>query len=79
MNLFLPAHTLEKKHLLSISDLSVPEIEGIFQTADSFLDLSSRSVRKVPGVDDLDDLGYPHSGENQQEQDHERYVDSQPS
>ena len=50
MNLILPAHTLEKKHLLSISDLSVPEIEGIFQTADSFLDLSSRSVRKVPSL-----------------------------
>ena len=50
MNLSLPVHTLEKKHLLSISDLSVPEIEGIFKTADSFLDLSSRSVRKVPSL-----------------------------
>jgi len=50
MNLPLPIHTLEKKHLLSISDLSVPEIEGVFKTADSFLDLSSRSVRKVPSL-----------------------------
>lgn len=50
MNFSLPAHALEKRHLLSIDDLSVPEMEGIFKTAESFLDLDSRSVKKVPSL-----------------------------
>lgn len=50
MTFSLPAHTLEKRHLLSVGDLSVDEIHGIFRTAESFLDLSSRSVKKVPSL-----------------------------
>uniref|UniRef100_A0A7C3LYC8 Aspartate carbamoyltransferase n=1 Tax=Leptospirillum ferriphilum TaxID=178606 RepID=A0A7C3LYC8_9BACT len=41
---------LSSSHLLSIDDLSLDEMNGIFRTADSFLDLSSRTVKKVPSL-----------------------------
>ncbi|AFS54111.1 aspartate carbamoyltransferase catalytic subunit [Leptospirillum ferriphilum] len=41
---------LASSHLLSIEDLSTDEMNGIFRTADSFLDLSSRTVKKVPSL-----------------------------
>lgn len=41
---------LASSHLLSIDDLSTDEMNGIFRTADSFLDLSSRTVKKVPSL-----------------------------
>jgi len=36
------------RHLLGIEDLSAREIETILQTADSFLEVSSREVKKIP-------------------------------
>ncbi|AIA30913.1 MULTISPECIES: aspartate carbamoyltransferase catalytic subunit [Leptospirillum] len=41
---------LASSHLLSVEDLSTEEMNGIFRTADSFLDLSSRTVKKVPSL-----------------------------
>ena len=41
---------LSSSYLLSIDDLSLNEMNGIFRTADSFLDLSSRTVKKVPSL-----------------------------
>jgi aspartate carbamoyltransferase catalytic subunit len=41
---------LRTPHLLTVSDLTPGEMEGIFRTADSFLDLSSRTVKKVPSL-----------------------------
>ncbi|WP_422926570.1 aspartate carbamoyltransferase catalytic subunit [Singulisphaera sp. PoT] len=37
-----------RKHLLGLEDLSKAEITGILDTADSFLEVSSRSRKKVP-------------------------------
>lgn len=42
--------SLRTTNLLTISDLNPEEMEGIFRTADSFLDLSSRTVKKVPSL-----------------------------
>ncbi len=36
------------KHLLGIQPLTAPEILGVLETADSFLEISSREVKKVP-------------------------------
>ena len=41
---------LTSSHLLSVEDLTTDEMNGIFRTADSFLDLSSRTVKKVPSL-----------------------------
>lgn len=35
-------------HLISIDDLSVADIEGIFQLSDGFLEVASRPIKKVP-------------------------------
>ncbi|MBC7294277.1 MAG: aspartate carbamoyltransferase catalytic subunit, partial [Thermoleophilia bacterium] len=35
-------------HLISIDDLSVPEIENLFHLADGFLEVSTRAIKKVP-------------------------------
>lgn len=39
---------LNKKDLLGINDLSVEEINFILETADSFLEISTREIKKVP-------------------------------
>lgn len=39
---------LEKKDILSIKDLSVEEIDLILDTADSFIEVSTRELKKVP-------------------------------
>lgn len=39
---------LNKKDLLGIKDLSVEEINLILETADSFLEISTREIKKVP-------------------------------
>src|SRR5208282_2776333 len=39
-----------RKHLLGLQDLSVAEIELLLDTADSFKEVSMRSVKKVPAL-----------------------------
>ncbi len=39
-----------KKHLLGIEELSAAEIERIFETADSFKEISTRAIKKVPAL-----------------------------
>ncbi|HOW56908.1 MAG TPA: aspartate carbamoyltransferase, partial [Smithellaceae bacterium] len=39
---------LEKKDILGIQDLSVGEINLILATAESFLEISTREIKKVP-------------------------------
>ncbi|MCA8960987.1 MAG: aspartate carbamoyltransferase catalytic subunit [Planctomycetes bacterium] len=39
-----------KRHLLDIEDLQREEIEVLFRTADSFREVSTRSVKKVPAL-----------------------------
>jgi aspartate carbamoyltransferase catalytic subunit len=38
------------KHLLSIADLSVPDIEQLFRLTDSFAEVSRRAIPKVPAL-----------------------------
>ncbi len=40
--------TLERKDILGIKDLSVEEINLILDTADSFIEVSTREIKKVP-------------------------------
>jgi aspartate carbamoyltransferase catalytic subunit len=40
----------KQSHLLGIEDLSVEEIELILETADSFVEISTRDVKKVPAL-----------------------------
>jgi len=39
-----------RKHLLGLEDLSAEELECIFETADSFKEVSTRSIKKVPAL-----------------------------
>jgi aspartate carbamoyltransferase catalytic subunit len=39
-----------RKHLLSLQDLSATEIEFLLNTADSFKEVSTRSIKKVPAL-----------------------------
>src|SRR5688500_18419209 len=39
-----------RKHLLSLEELSADEIRLIFDTADTFKEVSTRSVKKVPAL-----------------------------
>ncbi len=39
-----------RKHLLGLEDLSADELECIFETADSFKEVSTRSIKKVPAL-----------------------------
>ena len=39
-----------RKHLLSLQDLSVEEINHVMSTADSFKEVSTRSIKKVPAL-----------------------------
>ncbi|MEQ8203021.1 MAG: aspartate carbamoyltransferase, partial [Smithellaceae bacterium] len=38
----------ERKDILGIKDLAVEEIEHILETAESFLEISTREIKKVP-------------------------------
>ncbi len=40
----------KRKHLLGLEDLSVEEMEEIFRTADTFKEVSTRSIKKVPAL-----------------------------
>lgn len=44
---------LSTKHLLGIKYISVKDIEQIFQTADGFLDVINRPIKKVPSLRDV--------------------------
>ena len=39
-----------RKHLLGLEDLSADELRHVFQTADSFHEVSTRSIKKVPAL-----------------------------
>ena len=45
--------TLSVNHLLGIKDLTVPDIELIFQTTDTFKEVLNRPIKKVPSLRDL--------------------------
>ncbi len=45
--------TLSTKHLLGIKDLSLRDIELIFETADTFKDVLNRPIKKVPSLRDI--------------------------
>ena len=40
----------QRKHLLGLQDLSVEEILHVLTMADSFKEVSTRSVKKVPAL-----------------------------
>ena len=42
--------TWTRKHLLGLEELSADEIRFILDTADSFKEVSTRSVKKVPAL-----------------------------
>jgi aspartate carbamoyltransferase catalytic subunit len=44
---------LSVSHLLGIKDLTVSDIEQIFQTADEFMNVLSRPIKKVPSLNDI--------------------------
>ena len=44
---------LSAKHLLGIEDLTVEDIELIFETADEFKDVINRPIKKVPSLRDI--------------------------
>lgn len=44
---------LSTKHLLGIEDLTVEDIELIFETADEFKDVINRPIKKVPSLRDI--------------------------
>ena len=44
---------LKSKHLLGIKDLSIEEIELIFETAKMFKEVLSRPIKKVPSLHPL--------------------------
>jgi len=45
--------TLSTKHLLGIKDLTIRDIELIFETADTFKDVLNRPIKKVPSLRDI--------------------------
>ena len=45
--------TLSTKHLLGIKDLTLRDIELIFETADTFKDILNRPIKKVPSLRDI--------------------------
>ncbi|MGV3685170.1 MAG: aspartate carbamoyltransferase catalytic subunit [Daejeonella sp.] len=47
------AQTLSTKHLLGIKDLTLGDIELIFETADTFKDVLNRPIKKVPSLRDV--------------------------
>ncbi len=44
---------LIKNNLLGIKELSLEEIELIFETADNFKDVINRPIKKVPSLRDV--------------------------
>src|ERR1700683_2436582 len=46
----MPRFRWTRRHLLSVEELSVEEIQFILDTADSFKEVSTRSVKKVPAL-----------------------------
>src|SRR5436190_12518829 len=45
-----PEQSWTRKHLLGLEDLSADEIRLLLDTADSFKEVSTRSVKKVPAL-----------------------------
>ncbi len=45
-----PAAAWTRKHLLGLEDLSAAEIEAVLDTAQSFREISTRSIKKVPAL-----------------------------
>ncbi|OGR00306.1 MAG: aspartate carbamoyltransferase [Deltaproteobacteria bacterium RIFOXYD12_FULL_55_16] len=43
-----PEYRFSHKHLLGLADFSVTDIQAVLQTAESFKEISSRSIKKVP-------------------------------
>ena len=43
-------HRWTHKHLLAVEELSVEDIRYVFDTADSFKEVSTRSIKKVPAL-----------------------------
>ena len=41
-------HKFNHKHLISLADLSPQDLDLVLQTAESFREISSRSIKKVP-------------------------------
>jgi aspartate carbamoyltransferase catalytic subunit len=42
--------TFKQNHLLGIDHLSVDDIELILETAESFVEISTRDIKKVPAL-----------------------------
>lgn len=49
----MPETTLSTKHLLGIKDLTVNDIQLIFETAASFKEVINRPIKKVPSLRDI--------------------------
>src|SRR5436190_13568469 len=45
-----PEQSWTRKHLLGLEDLSADEIRLLLDTADSFKEVSTRSIKKVPAL-----------------------------
>ncbi|HCC53894.1 MAG TPA: aspartate carbamoyltransferase [Desulfobulbaceae bacterium] len=43
-----PEYRFSHKHLLGLADLSAEDIQSVLQTAESFKEISSRAIKKVP-------------------------------
>jgi aspartate carbamoyltransferase catalytic subunit len=46
----MKGRTFKQKHLLGIEHLSVSEIDLILETAESFVEISAREIKKVPAL-----------------------------
>jgi len=44
---------LSQKHLLGIKDITLEDIELIFETADNFKEVINRPIKKVPSLRDV--------------------------
>ena len=44
---------LSQKHLLGIKDITLQDIELIFETADNFKEVINRPIKKVPSLRDV--------------------------
>ncbi len=49
----MTANQLSTNHILGIKDLSLPDIELIFSTADNFKEVINRPIKKVPSLRDI--------------------------
>jgi len=48
-----PARQISTHHLLGIKDLTVDDIQLVFETADNFKDVLNRPIKKVPSLRDI--------------------------